>query len=310
MSSKDKNKDKNSAVTVNKKAYHDFEFIEQIEAGISLTGSEVKSLRNGSADLSGSYARINDDECFYNADPNGFFVGLLDGEPISSISAVQYGNDFGFIGFYIVKPEYRSRGYGLKIWNHGMDYLKGRNIALDGVFDQQENYKKSGFKLAYSNLRYEGKAKKYSNEQAKNIRDIKSGDFANIIKYDSKYFPVQREKFLDCWLNMSEAKVFIYESNNEILGFSQVRKCRTGFKIGPLFAENYKIAEELFLKMNNSIPNGEFIYLDIPEVNQNALELVQKYSMQKVFGTARMYTGNIPEIDNNKVYGVTTFELG
>jgi len=59
-----KNKDKQGPVSVNKKAYRNFEFIDKFEAGLSLSGSEVKSLRDGAADLSGSYARIQDDECW------------------------------------------------------------------------------------------------------------------------------------------------------------------------------------------------------------------------------------------------------
>lgn len=59
-----KNKDAQGPVAVNKKAYRNFEFIDKIEAGLSLTGSEVKSLRDGAADLSGSYARIQNDECW------------------------------------------------------------------------------------------------------------------------------------------------------------------------------------------------------------------------------------------------------
>ncbi len=59
----DKNK-KDEPVVVNKKAYHNFELVEKFEAGLSLVGSEVKSLRAHQADLSGSYARINNNECW------------------------------------------------------------------------------------------------------------------------------------------------------------------------------------------------------------------------------------------------------
>jgi SsrA-binding protein len=45
-------------VAVNKKAYRDYELIEKFEAGLSLLGAEVKSLRAGQADLAGSYARV------------------------------------------------------------------------------------------------------------------------------------------------------------------------------------------------------------------------------------------------------------
>jgi SsrA-binding protein len=57
-------KDKPTPAAVNKKAYHDFELVEKFEAGIELRGSEVKSLRAAPADLTGSYARIQDGECW------------------------------------------------------------------------------------------------------------------------------------------------------------------------------------------------------------------------------------------------------
>lgn len=52
MSSVDK------VVTVNRRARHDYEFIETYEAGMVLTGSEVKALRNGKANLKDAYAVI------------------------------------------------------------------------------------------------------------------------------------------------------------------------------------------------------------------------------------------------------------
>ncbi|HUV41232.1 MAG TPA: SsrA-binding protein SmpB [Sedimentisphaerales bacterium] len=57
-------KDKEIQVTVNKKAWHDFELDEKFQAGLVLLGSEVKSLRDGQADLTGSYARIEDNQCW------------------------------------------------------------------------------------------------------------------------------------------------------------------------------------------------------------------------------------------------------
>lgn len=48
----------------NRKARHDYEILETIEAGIALTGSEVKSLRAGRAQLRDSHARIKGGEIF------------------------------------------------------------------------------------------------------------------------------------------------------------------------------------------------------------------------------------------------------
>ena len=59
-----RNKDKQTLSSVNKKAYRNYELIEKFEAGMLLLGSEVKSLRAGQADLSGSYARVENNQCW------------------------------------------------------------------------------------------------------------------------------------------------------------------------------------------------------------------------------------------------------
>jgi SsrA-binding protein len=57
-------KDNQGSAAVNKKAYRNFELIEKFEAGMSLLGTEVKSLRAAQANLDGSYARIIADQCW------------------------------------------------------------------------------------------------------------------------------------------------------------------------------------------------------------------------------------------------------
>ncbi len=51
-------------ICTNRKARHDYRIVNSIEAGIVLTGSEVKSLRAGHANLRESYARIDGDEVY------------------------------------------------------------------------------------------------------------------------------------------------------------------------------------------------------------------------------------------------------
>lgn len=55
------------AVCTNKKAWHDYHFEQEFEAGLELTGPEVKSLRAGKANLKDGYAQVKRDEVFlYN----------------------------------------------------------------------------------------------------------------------------------------------------------------------------------------------------------------------------------------------------
>jgi len=249
-----------------------------------------------------------DRNAFYNTDPQGFFMGFLNGKPISCISAVSYGKDFGFIGFYIVHSKHRNKGYGIKIWNTAINYLKTQNIGLDGVVAQQENYKKSGFKLAYRNIRYQARETKYKvNED--NIVKINSIPFTELVRYDSQLFPTSRSQFLKNWIKEPESLALGYLKNEKLLGYGMIRKCVTGYKIGPLFADNKIIAEDIFKKLNN-FAVGSPIFLDIPEVNKQAFKLVDKFKMKSMFETARMYTRQSPTINLDKVFGVTSFELG
>lgn len=48
----------------NKKAYFDYSILEEIEAGIALTGTEIKSVRNGSVDLKDTFVTIKNNEAF------------------------------------------------------------------------------------------------------------------------------------------------------------------------------------------------------------------------------------------------------
>jgi SsrA-binding protein len=51
-------------VASNRRARHDYEILDQVEAGLVLEGSEVKSLREGKAQLKDSFAHIRDGEAF------------------------------------------------------------------------------------------------------------------------------------------------------------------------------------------------------------------------------------------------------
>ena len=53
-----------TSLSKNKKAFHDFNILDTFEAGLALTGDEVKSIRNGQANLKGAYIEVLSEEAF------------------------------------------------------------------------------------------------------------------------------------------------------------------------------------------------------------------------------------------------------
>ncbi|MFO7569008.1 MAG: GNAT family N-acetyltransferase [Smithellaceae bacterium] len=251
---------------------------------------------------------IHDAACFYAADPKGFFLARLNGEPVGCLSAVAYDERFAFAGFYIVKSEYRTSGIGRALVEKALAYVGNRIIGNDAVVAQQETYKKLGFVPAYRNIRFQGTATRRVGRPS-GIVELPAIPFDDLLTYDRKLFWAGRAAFLKCWIAQPEGAALGYVKNGKLTGYGVIRKCRQGYKIGPLFADHEETAETLFKALTGTI-SGEEFFLDIPEPNPRARRLVQRHAMEKVFETARMYRGAAPTLPLTDIYGVTSFELG
>jgi len=255
---------------------------------------------------------LNDADIFWATDPEGFIAAELDGVMIGGGSIVSYGGRYGFMGFFIVHPDYRSRGLGNTLWHARLQRLIDRletpaMIGMDGVFDMQGYYAKGGFKFAVRDLRFEGTAQTFS--VSPDIHDLADIDFGAIDAYDRAHFPAPRSAFLQRWVTQPGAHALVWSHDGDLAGYGVVRPCRQGCKIGPLFADSEDIAEELFRALSTRV-SGAAIYIDVPEANEAAMSLTQRHGMQEVFGCAKMYFGPRPELPQDEIFAVTTFELG
>ena len=251
---------------------------------------------------------LADAACFATVDPGGFLIGELDGVPAATISCVNYDDTFAFLGFYIVRPDLRGHSYGLNIWKAAMAHAGRRVVGLDGVVAQQENYKKSGFKLAYANIRYGGMVAAPAAVPA-GIVALRDVPIAMIEASDATVFPAPREAFLRAWIGTPGHAGCALMRHGSLAGWGVIRPCRSGRKVGPLVANDRATAEAVLSGLLAQAGGGE-IFLDVPAVNPEAVALAQSLGLVPVFETARMYTGAIPELALDRVFGVTTFELG
>jgi GNAT superfamily N-acetyltransferase len=175
---------------------------------------------------------LTDASCFAAAAPDGFLLGELAGAPAVILSVVNYDEHFSFLGFYIVRPDLRGRGLGLRIWQAGMARAGSRAIGLDGVVAQQDNYRKSGFVFAYNNIRYGGWVAPVVEATPITV-SLSEVSFDLIARDDATVFPATRPTFLNTWIAAPGHVGRALIRDRRLVAWGVIRPCRTGRKIGP-----------------------------------------------------------------------------
>jgi ribosomal protein S18 acetylase RimI-like enzyme len=282
----------------------------------NMSRSEVDELVEWAA-REGWNPGLHDAELFWTTDPEAFIAADLDGELIGGGAITSYNGKFGFMGFFIVRPEFRGKGFGNRLWHARRERLlarlePGASIGLDGVFAMQEYYAAGGFVFSHRDLRFRADVPAQRSPEPANDEDIvplADVPFAQVLDYDRSCFPARRSSFLGGWLSQADALAVGCRRNGQLSGYGVVRRCREGCKIGPLFADDAAAAESLFGQLAAFAAGGP-LFLDAPENNLAAIELVRRHGMAEVFGCARMYLGPPPDIAHERIFGVTTFELG
>ncbi|MEU3224423.1 GNAT family N-acetyltransferase [Streptomyces sp. NPDC006976] len=253
---------------------------------------------------------LTDAPAFFAADPCGFLIGRLDGTPVSCVSVVRYDPGFGFLGFYLTRPQLRGQGYGSRLWAAGTARLAGRNTGLDGVVKQQPNYRKSGFRPAWTNLRHEGLAPlDVAPPPGVTLVDVRTLPFGQVSAYDRRFFPAGRDGFLAAWTTTPGRTAYAALYEGEVRGLGVLRAGRTSSRVGPLYAATPGIAEALLSALAATDPATP-VAVDVPDANPAALRLAERLGLTPTFETARMYTGPVPDIDLPGLYGITSLELG
>jgi hypothetical protein len=278
-------------------------------------GLRIRAMRPDEIALAADWAAaegwnpgLADAACFATVDPQGFLIGELEGGAAATISCVNYDERFAFLGFYIVRPDLRGRGHGLRIWQAAMAHAGVRTVGLDGVVAQQDNYRKSGFRLAYPNVRYGGTAAAAAAPVA-GVVDLAQVPLAAVEADDATVFPAPRRAFLRAWADTKGHLGRAFIRDGALAAWGVIRPCRSGHKIGPLVADDRGAAAAVLTALVADAGASE-VYLDVPSINREAVALAQDHRLAPVFETARMYTGPIRPLRLERVFGVTTFELG
>ena len=270
----------------------------------TMTRADV-DLAIGLATREGWNPGLSDADSFYAADPGGFFVAEADGRPVGTISAVRYQDDFGFIGLFIVLPEFRGLGYGMALWRHAMAYLDGCVVGLDSVVEQEPIYRRAGFVPAYRSMRHAGTG---GGSVPQGVLRLDEVPFAEILRLDRQCFPAGRESFMRAWINAPGISGYGRHGPRTA---GRIRGSSAPAPRGTRSVRSWPTTrtwpEPCSRPWAAAVP-GQRFFLDVIEPNAQAVALAR--SMPGVFTTVRMYAGGVPDADTDRIFGVTSFELG
>src|SRR5262249_35567903 len=126
---------------------------------------------------------------------------------------------------------------------------------------------------------------------------------------DARAFPAPPPAFLQAWLSPRGQVGPAPARARTLARGGASRPYPRRHKSSPPVTAERAAAEAVLAALIAAAGAGE-VFLDAPSVNRDALALAQEHGLAPVFETARMYTGAIRPLLLERVFGVTTFELG
>ncbi|GAA2714132.1 MULTISPECIES: GNAT family N-acetyltransferase [Streptomyces] len=246
---------------------------------------------------------------FLPTDPAGFFVGRMEGRPVSAMSVVNYSARYAFLGHYLVDPAFRGRGLGLATWQAAVPHARGRSLGLDATPARQDDYAKSGFVAYYDTVRHTGRPQR-AGAPGPGTVPVTGEHLAAVLAYDRQYFPTDRADFVQRWLTAPGHVAYARLTEGRLTGYGVIRPASEAHRIGPLFAETRADAEALFDALTAHLGPGDEVSLDIPAPQKEAGALAIDRGLAAEFHTVRMYSGPVPANRAEQAFATTTLELG
>jgi len=250
--------------------------------------------------------QVADFERLIKIDTQGCFVGYEKEHPIGIITTVDFGQ-LGFLGNLIVKKEFRGRGYGRCLMQHGFDYLKSKKlkaIELDGDFPAVRLYRKLGFKdkyLSFRLLRNPGG----NSPIEKSRTSVPAGQVA---EFDEKATGLHRSDFLADYAGLHQEHLYTIKRPG-VVAYGIVKVADRGFStLGPLIADEPTDAETIISTITRNY-NALLLGIGVPENNPQAVEILLNYGFYYEVPSLRMYYGERIDYEN-KICGIIAGDVG
>ncbi|MEB3334418.1 MAG: GNAT family N-acetyltransferase [Cyanobacteriota bacterium] len=268
---------------------------------------------------------VGDVAIYRNTDRQGLWVACLGSEPVGCVAGVRYNAAYGFIGLFLVVPEQRGKGYGVRLWRHALQHLADVPcVGLEAAPDRVADYAGWGFAPASPTTRWQR-----TTAQGERLGPSSASAGASapawclltgpaiseraVQRFDARREPCPRPHFLHQWLRHPAGTVHaLVDREGTIHGFGRLRPCLLkegeGWRIGPLVAVSPEAARALVEGLLPQHPG--VVLIDGPGANPQAEPLLRGLGFVPVSQTLRMYRGPAPTVSLADVYGLACLELG
>lgn len=165
-----------------------------------------------------------EDYFYFMANPKGFWCYELGDQIIGVFTAYPLGPDYGFLGDFLVQPEFRGKGYGKALWKVGVEHLGSRNIGAGAVKEMVPTYESWGYK-PYHKVFFHRFIADIGEDKAcfENIKDVHEIDNQLVLDYDIHIFGYDRSEVLKNIFSAKEPTTLVHHKDGKIQGYGIIK---------------------------------------------------------------------------------------
>jgi len=256
-------------------------------------------------------AGTHDVATFTQTDNDAWIVAEIAERPVGIVLATRWNESQGWIGLYLVHPDFRGRGIGLALFQEALARLAPGSVGLDGDARQQANYRRSGFVDVHANTRWRFPARLLrTGADTAEVVDARELPVEPLVDLDARAVGSPRPSLLRAWLAQPEARHVALRRDGDIAGLATARPARQGWKIGPLYAPDASGAVALLAAVARDVHPDEACWLDTPNPNAAATALMEEIGATGSPTSGRMIRGPAPAGDTSIMFGLLAHEVG
>ena len=249
---------------------------------------------------------------FFAADPEGFLMGFLGDEPVACISVVSYGDAYGFLGFYICRPDIAAAATAQR-W-------AGGDRPARRTYDRPRRRRRPAGELRQVGVRarpsqhplrrtWQGRARPADARHGRAARQPCRRRPARSSPMTRLFAGATREISARMGGARPGGERLPCARTRRSADTAAIRPCREGYKIGPLFADTPEIAERAVRRARPA-----------PARRAGVPRRARAESRCGRAGRAPRHGAGVrdgahvsrpaPDLPLDRIFGITTFELG